>query len=346
MQCVSCGFENIPGLQLCARCQSSLLLGDIDVKPPRASGSRMVTRGRRLWYRIRNGLGTLISLLPRWRPVVYHAIPFATLLRCLIPGWVHIRSGRRVFGWVLLTAWLWFLFLALLTIGTGFSQFWLALACLVHTFVIVAVWGNNLLYEGLPIRVLASVFVFLGAWYFLYGSITWFGGRFYEPLAVEGIVSSRLLKNDDVILHEGPWRRPEHFQRGEIVLYRMQSQWGGNGLHGGYIYGAIDGQCVDRVIGLPGEHIEARKGRLLVDGQALPENMYPLAGLSWGWSDGLDVQLASAEYLIIPSIVRIPGPLPPNTRLNLGNLARVASVEIVGRVVLRVRPYSRFGRLK
>jgi signal peptidase I len=52
---------------------------------------------------------------------------------------------------------------------------------------------------------------------------------------------------------------------------------------------------VKRVVGLPGERVRIRDGRLEVDGQAVPEPY--LAGGSG--SGELDLQLGPAEYLML-----------------------------------------------
>src|SRR5690606_1826181 len=75
MQCPSCRFENMPGSGYCARCGASLLIGNVDVIPPRASAMqrRVPAELRSAVHRLQVGGGDLVArasgLLPsRLRP--------------------------------------------------------------------------------------------------------------------------------------------------------------------------------------------------------------------------------------------------------------------------------------
>ena len=62
MQCPSCRFENMPGLESCGRCGTSLRLSTavIDVSPPRASNTAKRVRKvvpRRFFYQARDIAG-------------------------------------------------------------------------------------------------------------------------------------------------------------------------------------------------------------------------------------------------------------------------------------------------
>ncbi|HKQ48037.1 MAG TPA: S26 family signal peptidase [Phycisphaerae bacterium] len=343
MQCINCGFENIPGLQVCARCQSSLLLGEIDVTPPRASAIQLGTGLRRFWNAFRNNIPNLADLLPRWRPTVYHPIALRSVVRCAIPGLAQIWHGQKALGRTILIVWLSLLLSAILSLGSGFTQFLFSAACVVHAVTVLLVLGANLNYERLPIRLLTGLAFFFGIWYFIYAPIGWLGTRFYQPLPLDGMARPDVLLNGDVILHEGPWRRPDRFERGEIVVYRVDWQMGG---YANFYFAAVEGFNVDRIIGLPGDRVQAIDGKLLVNGEPLSAEHYPLAGLRSVWGNGLDVALGLGEYLVIPSTLRMPGYQPQIPADQLTNFVRVAPVDILGRVALRIRPYSRFGSVK
>ena len=342
MQCVSCGFENIPGLQVCGRCQSSLLLGEVDVTPPRASGIRFRARLHRFWYVLRNNISRFARVRVNWRPILFQSIPRATLFRMVIPGLAHLRGGHKMLGWSLLVAWIVLLAGSLLTVGDYSSPLYFSGACIVHTVAVIMVFGENLGYEGLAMRLVFGMAVFFGLWFFGYGTLTWFGGRFYQPIMLDQLATSSVLANGDVIVREGPWRKPESWKRGEIVVYRVHWNMGG---FANFYYAAVNGFCVDRIVGLPGEHVQTVDGRLFVNGEPLAQEYYPVGGLRSLWASGMDIHLAGEEYLIIPSTLWIAANQPQNMAAFIGNFVRVETTDVLGRVVFRLRPYSRFGRV-
>src|SRR5690349_19427402 len=126
MQCPSCRFENMPGLETCGRCGTSLVLAAaaIGVHPPRASrAAKRVRRAvpRRLLYRARDAAveaqraitGSIVedSRIPLPEPGI--------LPRLIVPGWAHFHTGQRIRGWCFLGAYLPLLLLALTRWGTG-----------------------------------------------------------------------------------------------------------------------------------------------------------------------------------------------------------------------------------
>jgi hypothetical protein len=118
MQCASCQFENMPGIEVCGCCGSPLGLQTlaIDVHPPRA-GARTKQWRRRwspfrsLYYKARE------AGRKRWlenvEAAVLHGIPLGILIRMVIPGWAHIHLGRRRRGLLFLLPWLGLLALSL-----------------------------------------------------------------------------------------------------------------------------------------------------------------------------------------------------------------------------------------
>src|SRR3990170_57308 len=112
MQCWNCGLENFPGAQNCARCSSSLLLGEIVVEPPRASSLHASTRLRRIWNRLALQLPDFRALWAQTHILIPDAVEWRAVLWSIIPGLGHLKTGRRSIGRVLLFGWLGFLFLA------------------------------------------------------------------------------------------------------------------------------------------------------------------------------------------------------------------------------------------
>src|SRR5690554_8127736 len=126
MQCPSCRFENMPGSGQCARCSGLLVIGNVDVHPPRASSiqRRMPVEMRTAAYRLRMAtaefVARLVGVLPirsraavaggtAWlppRPTVATGrrmggeslqdieLDAADWPRLLIAGWVQMRHGE------------------------------------------------------------------------------------------------------------------------------------------------------------------------------------------------------------------------------------------------------------
>src|SRR5580692_2331416 len=103
MQCVNCGFQNMPGSEACGRCNTSLLIGAavMDVHPPRAG--RTAKRLRRAlpigkaFYRTRDALhGDEMAV--RARHAAQTLPPFPLFIRLIFPGWSHFYLKQRVRG--------------------------------------------------------------------------------------------------------------------------------------------------------------------------------------------------------------------------------------------------------
>lgn len=121
MQCASCQFENMPGIEVCGRCGSLLGLRSlaIDVHPPRAGAWAKQWRQRwspfrSLYFKARQAGRT------RWledlEAAMLHGLPMGILIRMIVPGWAHSHLGRRTRGLLFLLPWLGSLALSLLFI--------------------------------------------------------------------------------------------------------------------------------------------------------------------------------------------------------------------------------------
>src|SRR5262245_20174802 len=134
MQCSSCRFENMPGLDACGRCGSNLRLATavLDVEPPRATPWQKRLRRWLPWssvnqlrYAVRDGKVYAASRLEEtglWIPEP------AILFRLLIPGWAHFFTGQRIRGGLFLGIYLVLLGLGILLWGTTAGGILLGLA--------------------------------------------------------------------------------------------------------------------------------------------------------------------------------------------------------------------------
>ena len=74
----------------------------------------------------------------------------------------------------------------------------------------------------------------------------------FQPFQVSGLSMAPTLENRDYILIDRIFSRDDGIQRGDLVVFRLKSR-------GPFI--------VKRVVGLPGEKLQIRRGRLYIDGR-------------------------------------------------------------------------------
>jgi signal peptidase I len=342
MQCWNCEFENIPGAQVCARCASSLELGHVDVVPPRAARLHTVTRLTRAGNRLRSLVPGLTELWRRARIVTPEPVDWRALAWSIIPGLGHLKTGRLKLGKILLPAWLAMLLLTLATIGTSWNAYALTGAVVVHAVTILSLFAANIAYEGLLMRVLFGLAVFVGVRYLLYDSAIWLGGRFCTVICIDIAPPGTVLAADDALLCEGAWMRPAAYRRGDVVLYRIDAYQ-----DSGFV--VRSGMGVNRVVGVPGDHVKVADGVLFVNGVPPTENETPFGGALP--PANLDFQLGQRSYAVFTILDRLNGfraarreNRPPASLFR--QLSVVRHDDIVGRVIVRLRPFSRFGRLR
>jgi hypothetical protein len=355
MQCWNCGFENIPGLQACARCTSVLNLEGVDVEPPRSSTWHVATHLERTRHRLEKVLPApvrlgarlfhaipgLAGLVRRLGPVLPAKIPWHALASVVIPGLGHIRTRHARLGWMLLSTWLLFLLLTILTIATSWNGHAVAGLVLVHAIAITALLAEQLAFEGLFFRSLFGLCAFLCLWFFVYGPIGWLATRYYQPFVVPDYWSVAGLARGDGLIMEGPWRRAHPLARGDLVLYEMQ----------GYArlgYQVRAGYGFERIVGVSRDRIQVKSGELLVNGAPPTEGLGPLGSLPARVAD-FDAVLPPHMYAILPTYIQVAyhgqqaQPWPPDL---LSSLTLVPETNIIGSLVIRLRPLSRFGRIE
>jgi len=339
MRCFNCGFENIPGLHNCARCQSLLDLGDVAVLPPRASRFRLGSHARRLVNGMILSWRRFWHALPRWLPVPVSGLPQHAATWSILPGLGHIKYANKPAGWLLLSAWLFLLAMSLATLGLPASSWCVTGAVAIHALSILSLAGAQLVYNGLTARLLSGALLFALLRVAVYWPVGWLGERFYVPFPVAGMLPGAVVQDGDVVLYQGPWRRAGTFARGDLVIYRV----GGAGYHGhGYV--VREGFGLDRVVGVPGDQIQVKDGALLINGHPAGEGEKPLGGL--GRLGGLEFRVGEGEYAIVPSQLRMG--IHGNVQAGriLAELSRVRDSDLLGRIVLRLHPRSRFGRIR
>jgi hypothetical protein len=335
MQCVNCGFENIPGMRACVRCQSSLALEDVVVAPPRASRYRVGTGLRQCWNVVKATLAPLPHALSGWgrgAPDEY-GIRWEAVFASIVPGLGQIRYGHKATGRFLLAAWVGLMLGALVTWGQDSSQLFLTGAVGVHAAGVMPFLSPLVINSNLLIRMLFGLLVFAGLRLGIYFPAGLLSEQFFWPFRVAGLADGPIVQNDDVLLCPGPWAPSPALHRGDLVVYaipdiRRGNIWVGRG------YG------LDRIVGLPGDHVQIVKGQLLVNGRAVVPELAPLGPVD-AW-EGLSTS-GGDRYVILPT--RLPSQVHGvvNQAPVIEAMSRVPRTAILGKVALRIQPWSRLG---
>lgn len=344
MQCLSCGFENLPGLTACGRCASPLDLRAVGVQPPRAGRLRIATRTARaavVAHRlgVRLPRGTFVRRLIR--AIVPERLDVRALLLTIVPGLGQKYTQRPMLGRAILCAWLGLLALLILSLGTTWQSLCFMLMAAVHTLAFVEVLTANLCWGRPVVRLLFGLLLFGGVFQGLYRPARWAATRFADAVPITTAPRNGLLRAGDGLLVAGPWLRPVAFARGDIVLYELTCTYVNH-------YYIRDGVGVDRIVGVPGDHIELCDGRLLVNGAPPAPDQAPLFALDGLGEFKLDVVVPRDTYAIVPTLFaaqgnaaqwrQIPEPLQRH-------LVIVPHRQVTGHVLLRLRPLRRFGSL-
>ncbi len=344
MQCTSCQFENMPGIEVCGRCGSPLGLRDlaIDVHPPRAgSWAKRLRRGwlpfRSSYYEIRDAsrdfvretrIGDAFHIeLPR--------TPWGVLARGIIPGWPQFYLGQTWIGRVFLGSYLGLMFLALLLFGTTVGMFLAGLAFSVHVSSIASVLRQGGL-RGLSYGVgVGMMFLVLGL--AVYAPAGWLLSRAVSPAELRHEAGP--FEDGDVILYSPSYYWFHDPRPGDVVLY---DQSGGNFQLSGNQHGNIRvdrGQRIDRILAGPGDQVRWENGQLTINGQ--PAAFEPLGSI-------MDVppfvlNVPQENYLILPSTGwGRPVELSATDWLRLSVVPRSS---IHGRAFLRSYPLTRIQRI-
>jgi signal peptidase I len=343
MQCPSCRFENMPGLDACGRCGTSLSIGTavIDVNPPRATKSAKRVRKlvpRRLFYQARDATaeahrrftGSVVndSRVPLPEPGV--------LSRIMVPGWAHLFAGFRIRGLVFFWAYVALLALGLLQWGTEFGSILLGLAFTVHASSIIDI----LLRQGsvrFPRMAATALFVFAVlsvSIYFPAGQVLM---RMAAPIEYSADVPP--FKPLDVVLVNHWAFAVTNPRRGDVVFFTpIGTARRMTGPNLGHIrYGVDENEVIDRVIGLPGDQVVIHEGKVTVNGAKYawaslrPERLPP----------HLEISVPKDRYLIFPttSISAIDAGTP-EAYWKMAGL--IPESDILGGVYLRLSPITRF----
>ncbi|MGB9625241.1 MAG: hypothetical protein ACPMAQ_10300 [Phycisphaerae bacterium] len=346
MQCPSCGFQNLPGLQQCARCTSRLSLDGVDVTPYRAGDPW--ARWRRL--RLRRQRRTLFTervadlwdRLMRWgyragarSP---EAVPSAERIfwvgASIIPGLGQIVSRRRLRGWCILAGYGLALVASVLFMSSAWTLF-TAIALSVHTYAVTDCIFHRAGYVRRITTIVTSLVVFVALVLGPYRGATWLLGGFAQVEQLTADTRSTLLQAGDVLLLDGRWNRPR-YAPGDIVSYRIEDYGRAHGGEGWYIVGGV---LIDRILAGPGDHVVCKDGRLTVNGKPPAEGRGLLAPVDL--PNDLDIVVEKDQFFIYPSLVHVRAPRDRPVANMCLRVSFVPAERIRGKVRMIISPLER-----
>lgn len=304
MQCPSCRFENMPGLDSCGRCGTSLTLAaaTIDVHPPRAS--RAARRARRvipthLFYRARDAAlearravaGSIVedSYVPLPEPGI--------LSRLIVPGWAHFHTGLRIRGAFFLAAYLPLILLGLARWGTFVGSVALGLAFSVHASSAMDI----LIRQGtvrFPRMMALAAMVSLALAALVYVPAGLLLMRVAAPFAY--MHDAAPFRASDVVLVNRWAYAITSPRRGDVVQFRPANLIRRGPaiqmvFHMRLVY--EEEELIDRILGLPGDRVVWDEGKLTINGESVPWK--PL--IPERLPAHLEVAVPEHHYLILPT---------------------------------------------
>ena len=345
MQCRNCGFENIPGQQRCARCQSLVDFVGVDVLPPRRSQrnwARTLRLGLAQRARAAGHAAKRLDPLPVIEEMRGPALRQQRPLRAidlLVPGMAIRALGWPRAGLALLVAWVACLAGAIVLVGSEWANWLLITACSLHSTSFVALDFGDLARRTKLGQMAVGVGTFLVLLFAIYLPARWLAGSFARVLPVRGIQYNAMISNGDVLLYSGRWARPTTFRRGDLVVYHLDARGTGWVVREGY--------GVDRIIGLPGEAVRIEDGAISINGVELSTAEGPIGGTAS--LPNMNLRAGPGEYVILPSALDL--------RAHGGNAGRmihdaysqisvVPAGHVLGRASWRIRPFDRFGSVE
>ena len=332
MQCPSCRFENMPGMQKCVRCGGVLgaALVDINVNPPRAGQrwTRHLDGFSRVWNRLTGKTLQQVSVI---RADIDVPVPLITLIW---PGWPQFAANRRLLGYVFCSVFVLSLIPALLTWGSGLSTLLLGLALACHfssvmDIVLHTEEGRQNVGQMFGLLAVVVGVIYLPAY--------WFGQTIAQPVVIQRSLGAHLPAGD-VLLINSRSLRTTPAQPGDIVLYDQD----GSAIPG-YV---IRGDWIERVLARGPCRVEYAKQQMKIDGQVTKQQ--PMAGQL---PDGLDLQIPADHVLLAPpNFFWRPNQLAQQQQLyfqnNFTRAAVVSDRRILGRAVWRTSPLNRWGPIE
>jgi hypothetical protein len=338
MQCSSCRFENMPGVEVCGRCGSSLRLATavLDVHPPRArpwvKRLRRALPISRASVGVRDAASEVRRQLRRGADELRVPVPeWALLARLVVPGWSHFRCGQRMRGRIFLGLYLALLLPGLLFWGSMLGSILLGLAFSVHASAALDIALQTP--KEFPSRVFTTLAVTAALSLGLYVPAGWLLTRVADPRNI--LETATPLEEGDVVLVNHLAYRRSRPRLGDVVLLHIESMmFPAQGNRPAMAIPA--GEIIDRVLAGPGDEVIWENQQLRVNGS--PSDLLPLNPERLALR--LKIRVPENHYLVLPTTV--PRLDRRATTAMLQSVSSVPAEQILGRAYLRHQPLWRW----
>lgn len=283
MQCRQCHFENMPGVNACFRCGSTLAAsGTIDVHPPRASAwkspfrrvarsirhYRVVQDAEKQMGRVAHRAEALVEMTKRRTGVTHDSFRYAlgrlfmAVPLSIVPGAGQAMERRLRKIWLHILIWAVTLIIGIFFFRSSVGIAFLSIAVAMHGWIM----ADAAVPEGQAKNKFSRICgVFAGMFivYLMYQGVNYFSpvcmgesGIAVEPLNVQ--LRDTLLCVRDRGLHT-------NLRRGDLALVKLE----------GYRR-TFRGEAVGQVVGLPGEKISRQNEGFAINGVALDPQTFPV----------------------------------------------------------------------
>jgi signal peptidase I len=344
MQCRSCGFENMPGIESCARCTSPLGLATmtLDLHPPRARKwqkrvRRVMPKGK-IRYAVRDRLrhagADIAAARVRWGGPM---APRAMIWRSIIPGWTHFRAGQQHRARLFLWSYLACLLPGLLLIGTGMGSLLLGFAFSIHASAFADMLSQYLPTRDFRSMMINSILAMFAIAIFIYLPIWWAMSRIAAVRTIQISDGPTLVEGDVVLvnrsLHRSRWPQP-----GSVVLYDLPFlQLQGTPLGHERRLMNYEGERVDRVVAVGGDKVLWKNNQLYINGRL--SSLQPLNPSTLPRE--ISFTASPGSLVILPSTTPPLG--PPLSSQEFASISCISPGQIEGTVYFRLHPLSRIG---
>src|SRR4029453_2276288 len=188
MECPNCSFQNRPGLKHCVRCQGSLEIAAVDYLPPRASGSPLVRAFRRSTIRAMLHAINQAAVTRRYAASLMSThVNWSALAWSIVPGMGHIRTGHRLFGRAVLSAWIALVLVMLAFSGGASAWFWYLVVVGFHCFVVTLLLSEALQRVNVLRRLMTGLLIYATLTFALYLPARWLARQVVVPVQISGI---------------------------------------------------------------------------------------------------------------------------------------------------------------
>ncbi|MFH1372040.1 MAG: hypothetical protein ABII09_12250 [Planctomycetota bacterium] len=337
MRCQRCQFENVPGESRCFKC-GSVLSGQsvaVDIHPPRMGKLAGPFRAVFRWFRFRRVLpDTKISThIPAFLKIM-SGDAFLGVILSIIPGLAHYAEGRlREVRWLVLG---WFLLLSagMFFYGSSFGWLMLGFAIGLHGWI---AFRHKLLNEiGEMNKKMYMLAMLLVAFGFLYWGIRRVAFRdFVWGYANAGIPYQNIQSGDCLLGRRSRAREEDVLPRGSLVFGRFRELRGGRG--------GPDRRynTIGQIVALPGETIEIKGGKFIVNGQILDSDKFPVPG----WLSGIQLSATIPfDSYFVSTVYRVTGANMPGDMIRDACILPKGDIEALA--VMRWFPLERRGFLR